>query len=154
MLSIIKKTKNKIVLSLMLSLCFFSCHESQDIKAIIYIEGSVIKEFKGVFYATKYGGLNYYISNENERNEFLKLQNIDSIALNINGNNYICKPIIDKPYSRTINNSDFSFFINEKEHKIIVDTINNMNTILFFSAKTNMEKLKDKKIIKFTLIDK
>jgi hypothetical protein len=153
MLSILKKIKNKIVFFLILSFCLSSCQKSQEIKTIIYKKGFKIKEFDGSFYSTKYGGLNYYVSDENKREELFKIQNIDSIVLKINNNDYISKPIIDKPYSRVINNSDFSFFISEKEHKIVVDTISNMNTILFFSAKKDMEKMKDKGEIKFILID-
>lgn len=152
MLDIIKKTKNKIVL-LLLSVCFFSCQKSQDIKAFIYKRSSQVKEFNGSFYSTKYGGLNYYISDENERNELFKIQNIDSIVFLINGKKYNAEPLVMKSFSRERNKSDFSFSIDEKEHKIIIDSINNMATLSIFSEKTDMEELKNKKIIKFTYIE-
>lgn len=146
-------TKNKIVLFLLLSLCFFSCQKSQDIKVFIYVRGSQVKEFNGSFYSTKYGGLNYYISDENKRNELFKIQNIDSIIFLVNGKSYNAEPLIMKSFSRERNKSDFSFSIDKKEHKIIVDSINNMSTLSIFSEKTNMEELKNKKIIKFTYIE-
>lgn len=138
---------------MILSLCLISCQKSQEIKAVGYKKGSVTKEFNGSFYSTKYGGLNYYISDEKERESLFKTQNIDSIVLIINKRSYTATPLVRKAYSREISSSDFSFFVNEKERKIIVDTINGMNTILLFSAKTDMEKMKDEKIIKFTLIN-
>lgn len=153
MLSIIKKIQSKIVFFLILSLCFFSCQKSEEIKAVVYKNGSVIKEFNGSFYSTKYGGLNYYISDVKEREELFKIQNIDSIVLNIDNNNYISKPIIDEPYSRVINKSDFSFSIKEKDHKPVVDEIDSKETLSFYSAKTDMEEMKDEGKIKFTLID-
>jgi len=139
---------------MILSVFFFSCQKDQNIIATVYKKGFDDKEFKGTFYSTKYGGLNYYISNEDDRNDLFKMQDIDSIIFNINKNNYTAKPLIRKSFSREINNSDFSFTINEKEHKIISDTIgSNLITFLIFSEKTNMEKLKDDSVIKYIFID-
>lgn len=153
MSNILKKIKIVLLLLLSTSL-FFSCHKNQIIKAFVYKKDSNFKEFTGFFYSTKYGGLNYYISNEDDRNDLLKMESIDSIVFVINKKKYISKPLIDDEFSRERNNSDFSFFISQKEHKIISDTIgSNLITFLLFSEKTNMEKLKDDAVIKYIFID-
>lgn len=139
---------------MILSIFFFSCQKDQNITATVYKKGFNDKEFKGTFYSTKYGGLNYYISNEDDRNDLLKMESIDSIMFDINKKIYISKPLIDYKFSRERNDSDFSFFISQKEHKIISDTIgSNLITFLIFSEKTNMEKLKDDSVIKYIFID-
>lgn len=153
MSSIIKKIKNKVAFFLMLSLSIFSCQKSQEINAVVYKRGSKIKEFNGSFYSTKYGGLNYYISNENDRNELFNIQNIDSIMFIINGKSYSAEPLIRKPFSRERNNSDFSFSVDKKYHKIIVDTINNIYTLSIFSEKTDMEEMKNNKVIEFKYVE-
>lgn len=142
--------KKILVLGILLS--FISCENKKDIKTVVYKKGKVINEFYGTFFSTKYGGLNYYISNESERNRLFSIEDIDSIVIKINSKSYTCKSIVDEPYSRVINNSDFSFSIDEKEHKVIVDKLENMETLLFYSAKTNMEKLKDEGFINYTFI--
>ncbi|MFC7773982.1 hypothetical protein [Flavobacterium sp. GCM10027622] len=143
----------KKVLFLGVLLSFIACESKKDIKTVVYKKGKVTNKFYGTFFSTKYGGLNYYISNEDERNKLFEIQDIDSIVLTINNKNYTCKSIVSKPYSRVINKSDFSFSINEKEHKPIVDEIDNKKTLLFYSAKTDMEEMKDSGIIKFEMID-
>jgi len=134
-------------------LSLISCENKEQINTIVYKKGNVVDEFYGTFFYTKYGGLNYYISNKNERNDFFDIKDIDSIILMIDNKKYMCKSIVSKPYSRVINNSDFSFSISEKTHSAIVDKINNMETLLFFSAKTDLEKLKDDGIIKATYLE-
>lgn len=153
MLDIINNTRNNTMLFLGLSLCLFSCQKSQDIKVFIYKKGSKNREVNGSFYYTKYGGLNYYIFDENESAELFKTQNIDSVILVMNNCNYTATPLKSKAFSREISTSDFSFFISGKEHKIVVDTINGMKTMLLFSAKKNIEEMKDKKLVKFTLME-
>lgn len=143
----------KKILFLGILLSFISCENKKDIKTVVYKNGKVINEFYGTFFSTKYGGLNYYISNKSERNQLFSIEDIDSIIIKMNSKSYICKSIVDEPYSRVINNSDFSFSIDEKEHKVIVDKLENMETLLFYSAKTNMEELKELGLIEFDFID-
>lgn len=50
---------------LIIFICF-SCQNEEKIKARVYKKDNVVNDFYGSFYSTKYGGLNYYISNENE----------------------------------------------------------------------------------------
>lgn len=132
---------------------FISCQNKEEIKATVYKKGKVSHEFYGAFFSTKYGGLNYYVSDENERNQLFNITNIDSIVLKINNENYICKPIVDEHYSRVINNSDFSFSISRQQQKPVVDRIDNKETLLFYSAKTDLEKLKDDGVIGFIHVE-
>lgn len=141
------------MLFLAISLLFFSCNDKKETKAIIYKNGNVIKEFYGVFFSTKYGGLNYYVSEKKYRNDLINIKDIDSIVFEINNKLYTAEPLIMKSFSRERNDSDFSFSITEKEHNIIVDKIKNMETISIFSERTDLEELKDKKIIEYTFLE-
>lgn len=143
----------KEALFLAIFISFLSCDDKKDVKAVIYKKDKVSHEFYGVFFSTKYGGLNYYISDEGMRKSLFNIKNIDSIVFTINEKNYTSKPLISKAFSRERNDSDFSFLVNEKEHKIKVDTINSMCTLVIFSEKTDMEEMKDRKEIKFTMMD-
>jgi len=137
----------------MIAILFASCNGKKDIKAVVYKNGKVFHEFYGTFFSTKYGGLNYYIPDEDMRKFLFNIENIDSIVFNINEKNYTSKPLISKAFSRERNDSDFSFFVNEKQQKIKVDTIDRISTLLIFSEKKDMEEMKDRKEIKFTMID-
>lgn len=140
------KTKNILILALFLILN--ACQNKDNIEIVVYNSGNDIKTFSGIFYTTKYGGLNYFIPNETERKHLFNVANVDSISFVVNSHKYISKPLIHKPFSRQKNNSDFNFYVNEKESKILVDTVDNMATFLIFSEKTNLEKLKDTDVIK------
>ena len=144
--------KNRI-LFLIVTLVFFSCKKDRNITSKVYKEGVIIGNYDGTFYSTKYGGLNYYISDENERNQLFNLSKIDSVIFLINGNQYSAKPLVRKPYSRERNNSDFSFSVNRENFKIIIDTVNQMNTLTIFSEKTDMEELKNKKVIEYIFLE-
>lgn len=139
---------------MLIILPFFSCQEqkSREISATVYKGGKKINDFKGSFYSTKSGGLNYYISNENNRNQLFNIQDIDSIIFLINEKKYTAEPLVRESFSRERNDSDFSFSINKESHKIIVDEIDKMNTLSIFSEKTDMEELKEKKVIEFTFV--
>ena len=152
MLNTIKKTKS-IIIIFILTLCYISCQKNKSVKTHIYKNGLKVHESQGTFYSTKYGGLNYYISNEKERNTFFNIQNIDSINFVINDIKYNSEPLIMRAFSRERNDSDFSFSIDKNEHKIIIDTINNMNTISIFSEKTDIERLKKDGKIDFIFVD-
>lgn len=152
MLHIIKKISLNKKLLLLFTFCFFSCKQEEKVKSTVFKDGKKT-EFYGNFYSTKYGGLNYYISDEDDREFLLNIRNIDSIVFVINKKEYTSKPLVSKAFSRERNNSDFSFLVNEREHKIKVDTINKMCTLVIFSEKTDMEEMKDKNKIKFTMID-
>lgn len=141
------------MLLLAISLLFFSCNDKKDTKATVYKNGKVINEFYGGFFSTKYGGLNYYISKKEDRNDLFNIKDIDSIVFEINNKLYSAEPLIMKSFSRERNDSDFSFSISEKEHKIIIDTINKMNTLSIFSERTNLEELKDKIVIEYTFLE-
>lgn len=153
-LNIIKKTPLDSKLLIVLVFFLFSCQKDSEVIAKVYKEGKNIDLFYGEFYSTKHGGLNYFINNNEQRSTFFNLSDIDSISLNINGKEYTSKPIIDIPFSREINESDFNFFVDEKEHKIVVDTVKDMSTVLFFTSRTSVKKLKEMKLIEFTMIDK
>lgn len=153
MLHIIKKTLLNKKLILLFAFVFFSCQKEEEVKAIVYKKGIVVNTFYGRFYSTKRGGLNYYIPNQKERSKIFNLKDIDSISFNIDKQHYVTEPIIDVSYTRQINNSDFSFFIDKEGHRIIVDTIDDKATFLLFSSKKDVKELKEKKIIKFTMID-
>jgi len=131
---------------------FISCQNKEEIKATLYKEGVIVNTFYGSFHSTKHGGLNYYISDDNERNQLFKINNIDSIVLKIDHKDYVCKAIVDKPYSRVINNSDFSFSISREQYVPVIDRIDDKETLLFYSAKTDLEKLKEERKVIFTLI--
>lgn len=139
----------------MILLCFsvFSCQKKHKTEINVYKGGEKIKEYTGSFYTTKYGGLNYYIDDQTLQNELFSITNIDSILVKINNRYYVSYPYINKAFSRQINDSDFSFPVDERKHKILIDTINKMNTLMIYSAKTDIEEMKDKKEIKFTFID-
>lgn len=136
----------------MLFLSLNSCQREENIDAIAYKEGKNINTFSGLFYTTKYGGLNYYIPNSEKRNALFEIKNIDSIVFAINSQNYTAKSLVRKSFSRERNDSDFSFDIDGENHKIIPDLIENMNTLLLYSEKTNMEKMKKEGMIKTIFI--
>lgn len=145
--------KNKILLmSIMIVFVLASCKKEETIQTKVYKKGTIIGDFYGTFYTTKYGGLNYYISDESKRSELFNLSNIDSIIFFIDKKQYSAKPLVRKAYSREKNNSDFSFSVDREKYKIIGDTINKMCTLTIFSEKTDMEKMKDEGKIKFTFI--
>lgn len=130
-----------ILVSFILS--FNSCQKKGGIISKVYKKDNTIEVFNGDFYTTKYGGLNYHIPNKKERELFFSNNNIDSIIFFIGKNEYISKPLVFKAFSREKNNSDFSFYINDKEHTIRVDTISTgLETMLIFSERTDVEKLK------------
>ncbi|NDJ00137.1 hypothetical protein GWA97_13695 [Flavobacterium sp. LaA7.5] len=140
-------------LYILIFLIFVACQKEGDVKTEVYKEGNCISSNYGFFYTTKYGGLNYYIPDDKDRENLFGIKNIDSIVFTINSKKYIAKPLVSKPYSRERNNSDFSFSINKEDYKIIVDTIDNLHTLLIFSEKTNMEDLKEKGIIKSEYVE-
>lgn len=152
-LPIIEKMEKNRILLLVITLIFFSCEKEKSINAKVYKEGAVIGNYDGTFYSTKSGGLSYYIKNEDERSQLFNLSKIDSIIFLINEKKYSAKPIVRMAYSRERNNSDFSFSVNSESYKIIVDEVNQMNTITIFSEKTDMEELKDKKLIDFSFVN-
>lgn len=154
MLNITKKMNLiRLVVLVLFILSFNSCQKKGSIISKVYKKDNAIEIFYGDFYTTKYGGLNYYIPNKKERELFFKINNIDSIVFFVDDNQYISKPLVFKPFSREKNNSDFSFFINEKQYKILIDTINtDLETMLIFSEKTDVEKLKDIGVIRATFI--
>jgi hypothetical protein len=154
MLSITKKTALNSFLLAFIFLVFNSCEEKGNIRAKVYTKGKLSNEFYGVFYTTDYGGLNYHVPNKEQQTMLFNAGNIDSIIFTIDRIEYISKPLARKSFSREQNKSDFSFFINSKTHKIVVDTIGDLQTMLLFSEKTDIEKLKDNGIIKATLIKK
>ncbi len=144
---------NKILLmSIMILFVLASCKKEETIQTKVYKKGAIIRNFYGTFYTTKYGGLNYYISDESKRNELFNLSNIDSVIFFINKKQYSAKPLVRKAYSREKNNSDFSFSVDREKYKIIVDTIDNMSTLSIFSEKIDMEKMKDDGVIKCTFV--
>ncbi|MPT33559.1 MAG: hypothetical protein E2604_00355 [Flavobacterium sp.] len=144
---------NKLVIILCILIFLVSCNQEKNINAKIYSNNRA-EDLYGTFYATKYGGLNYYITDEQQRESVLSMNNIDSIVFSFNDRVYVAEPLIRQSFSRERNNSDISFFINKTDNKIIVDTVNNMKTILLFSEKTDIEKLKDNHKVKFHPVDK
>ena len=142
--------RKRICLSL---LALTACGEKGEINAKIYSDNRA-EDLHGTFYATEYGGLNYYITDEHQRESVLSMNNIDSIIFSFNDRTYVAEPLIRQSFSRKRNNSDISFFINKTDNKIIVDTVNNMKTILLFSEKTDIEKLKENHRVKFHPVDK
>lgn len=153
MLDIIKKMVISKSIYLLFAILLISCQEKHNIPARVYIKQN-ITEYNGYLYTTKYGGLNYYIPDTQQREELTRMKNIDSISFNIDNNQYMAMPLPRKPYSRERNNSDFSFFVNGQDNSIIIDTVGNLQTVLLFSENTDIEMLKEKGDIKFEFIDK
>lgn len=141
--------KNLIVLVVFSLL--FSCNENDNVVIKIY-KNDEINNFSGCFYTTKYGGLNFYVSDSNNRDDFFKSKEVDSVLILVDNKQYTAKPLIRKGFSRDRNDSDFSFNISESELKIIPDTIEGKATLQFFSERTDMEKLKNEEIIKAKFI--
>ncbi len=131
------------------SLLMVSCDKADKTNSTIYLKGGGTENLKGDFYATEYGGLNYYVTNKADRDKLLSETDIDRIELNFNGKKYFAKPLIKRAYSRERNGSDFSFFIKPDSRQIVADTVNKMETILFISEKTDLEKMKKNGVIKF-----
>lgn len=149
MLHIIKRIQNRIFYVLVLYV-FFSCGKETALnKVVVYYENHKNDEFYGTFLTTKYGGLNYYIVDKNERDKFFDIKNIDSIVIYIDKKKYIAEPLLKQKFSREIGKSDFNFFT--YNNRVVIDTISKMNTLLIFSAKTDIEKLKENNVIKFEM---
>ena len=144
---------NKLVTILCILIFSIACNQEKNINAKIYSDKRP-EDLHGTFYATEYGGLNYYITDEQQRESVLSMKNIDSIVFYFNHKNYVALPLVRQSFSRDCNNSDFSFFIDKEDHMIVTDTINGLNTILLFSEKTNIEKLKEDHRVKFHPVDK
>lgn len=152
MLDTIKKIRQTKCLILPLFLVILSCKNDNSVQIDAYKNGRKT-EFSGMFYTTEYGGLNYYIPNDEQRKILFNLSNIDSLMFKNGEVIYSCLPLLRKSFSRERNNSDFSFFINPDTHKIVPDTVGNLETILIFAEKTDLEKLKEEKKINFTVLD-
>lgn len=143
---------NKIYL--LLIVLPIACQKNIDaIDAVVY-EQNKVTGYSGNLYTTKYGGLNYYVSENEQREKLFESNKVDSIIFNINNKKYVAKPIKRKNYSSERNNSDFSFFIDKSTNKIVADTVREMNTILLFSERTDMEVLKENGVIKSELVEK
>lgn len=134
-------------------LIFFVSCTNENIDIEIYHNKSKTN-YTGEFYTTEYGGLNYYIKNDSARDNFFKIKGSDSIVININNHKYIAKPLVEKPYSRERNNSDFSYYIGGHDSIIIADSIGNLKTLLLFSEGTDMENLKEEGVFRFQQIKK
>ncbi|WDO13630.1 hypothetical protein MH928_02755 [Flavobacterium sp. WW92] len=145
------KINNLLVIAFILILN--ACQKKENIDIAVYKDGNSINTFSGIFYTTKYGGINYFIPNDNQREKFFSIDNIDSISILVGKQKYISKPLINRAFSREKNNSDFSFYVDEKEHKVVINAIDDMDTFLLFSEKTNMEKLKENGTIKATYLE-
>lgn len=146
-------TKRILISSLCLSLlALTACKKKGDINAKIYSNNKA-EDLYGTFYTTEFGGLNYYITNEEQRDAVFSMNNIDSLVFYFNDENYVAKPLLRQSFSRDRSNSDFSFFIDKESHKIVVDTVKDLKTILLFSEKTDLEKLKEEQKIKFNPIE-
>lgn len=147
-------TKKILINSLCLSLlALTACEQRGEIIAKIY-NGNKTEDLQGNFYATELGGLNYYITDDHQRESVLSMSSVDSIVFYFNNKNYVAEPLVSQSFSRERNKSDFSFFINKTDNKIVVDTVNNLNTILLFSEKTDVEKLKEDHKVKFHSLGK
>jgi len=140
------------ILFLLLSLSLISCQNEDNIIAEVYKDNN-ISTYNGLLYTTKYGGLNYYIPKQQQRESLFKIKNIDSIVFKIGSKKYVAKSLIGKSFSKKRNNSDFSFYTNRKDFKIDIDTIGDLQTLLLISEKTDMELLKQKGIIKSEFIE-
>lgn len=138
---------------LFLVFLLIACQKEGDISAEVY-RNNKVAQYKGLFYTTKYGGLNYYIPEDQQRDKIFEYKDIDSIIFIVDSKRFVAKSLKRKKYSRERNNSDFSFFVDKETNKIVADTVSGLKTILLFSEKTDMELLKENGSIKSELIDK
>ncbi len=143
MLDTLKKMHPNKILFLVFILFITSCGKKDEVKAEVYKNKRVIN-YDGILYTTKRGGLNFFISDRNEREELFNIKNIDSIVFIINKNRYTAKPLVLSAFSRERNNSDFSFYIKKVDNKIFIDSIGTLSTLNIFSEKRDMEVLKEK----------
>jgi hypothetical protein len=153
MLSILRKSSIIKTLSIFIILTLLSCEDKNDVELIVFKDGVKVDSYLGSIYTTKYGGINYFIENDLKRKRLFEMERIDSLIIIFNGKRYTSKPLVRKAFSRERNDSDFSFDIDENKHKIIPDTIAKMETLLLFSEKTNMEKMKKNSTINAKFID-
>lgn len=138
---------------LFLIFLLIACKKEGNINTEVY-ENNEVAQYKGLLYTTKYGGLNYYIPEQKQRDKIFESKNIDSIIFTINDKKFIAKSLKRKKYSRERNNSDFSFFVDKETNKIVADTVSGLKTILLFSERTDMEVLKENGSIKSEFIEK
>lgn len=153
LLNNLRKSNSIKIFILFIFFIFSSCKNEDNIEVLVFKNGSKIDSYLGSIYTTKYGGVNYFISNDPERERFFKTDSIDSLIIKINNKKYVSKPLIRKAFSRERNDSDFSFDINETEYRVIPDTITKMKTLLLFSERTNLEKLKEQGKIQAKFIE-
>lgn len=152
MLDTLKKTHPNKILFLLFIFLITSCEQEDEIKAEVYKNNKVIN-YDGIFYTTKRGGLNFFISDRNERKALFDIKNIDSIVFIINKNRYTAQPLVLSAFSRERNNSDFSFYIKKADNKIFIDSIGTMSTLNIFSEKKDVEALKEKGEINFKFLE-
>lgn len=111
------KINNLIVIAFILILN--ACQKKDNIDIAVYKDGNSINNFSGIFYTTKYGGINYFIPDDNQREKFFSIDNIDSISILVGRQKYISKPLINRTFSREKNNSDFSFMLMRKNIRLL-----------------------------------
>lgn len=134
-----------------LLICISCSNEDSSYKATFFSKNKSFFVEDGSFYITDNGSLYYYIEDKTLIDEICNQETIDSIKFEIDSKKYLAMPI-NLTFSRVRHNSDFIFPVNNKTHKIVLDTYGEKSMFTLASEKTNIDDLIKSKILKPILI--